>query len=601
MLSPDIIRGRLSSLREKMRQAKVNAVIVPHADPHQSEYPASHWLVREFFSGFDGSAGTLVVTDGAACLITDSRYWLQAARQLADTGIELIKDGLPESPDILRWLCGHLTAGGTVAADGRVMSASGYRDLSEKMRQVGLNLVSEMPWADEIWTERPALPLCPVRVHDEALAGESAGSKLAKLLEAAREAGADCAFVGDLAEIAWLLNIRSNDVIYNPVVTAYLFVSADESILFVDDRKLTEQVCEYLAGLGVRVAPYVDALDFLAGYDPRKKVMMDPARVAYSAFEAAGERVVAVPDPMQRLKAIKNSAQLDGMRRAHIEDGVALTYGFMELLRRLEDGEELTEVSVDEILTRHRAERPGNDGLSFETIAGYAEHGAIVHYSATEESASTLKPEGLLLVDSGAQFPYGTTDITRTISLGHPTDDEILHYTIVLQGTVDLAAACFPEGTRGAQLDVLARAPMWKHGLNYLHGTGHGVGHYLNVHEGPHSIRMQENPVLLEVGMVTSDEPGIYLAGRYGIRLENLLAVVPAMEGECGRFLKFEVLTLFPFDASLTDFSMLTAAQADWLRRYHQQVYDTLSPHLDDAAAMWLYSHCAPFIENGRL
>lgn len=588
----ETINDRLDWLRSQMVLYGYQAVVIPHCDPHQSEYPAAHWLVREFFSGFDGSAGTLVVGLDNAWLMTDSRYWLQAAQQLEGTGIELVKTGLPDSLSLGRLV--GLTAGQPkVAVDPEVYSSKGFKELKDELTRNGGSLDTWNIPVGEIWSDRPELPLCEVIALPDTLTGKSAKEKVSNLSHALKTDSLDGILIGDLAEISWLLNIRSHDVPCNPVVTSYLYISEGINVLFVDERKLTAEVNMHLAAAGVKTAPYAAVHQFLKLLPKDAVIAIDPDRISYGIEQSLGTRAKHRGSMVQLDKAIKNETELQGMRRAHLEDGVALVKGFMEIERRMAQGDKLTEVDVDLILTAARADRPGNDGLSFETIAGYGPNGAIVHYTATEETAATLLPHGLLLVDSGAQFPYGTTDITRTVSLGAPTDEERADYTAVLRGTVDLAAAVFPVGTRGAQLDVLARQWLWRKKLNYLHGTGHGVGCYLNVHEGPHSIRMQENPQPLLPGMVVSDEPGVYLEGKYGIRLENLLAAQDAGDG----FMSFEVLTLYPFEAQLTDFAALTQEERRWLADYHRTVEDRLSPMLNADERAWLHAKCAPYYE----
>lgn len=596
MVETTDIPSRLAVLRNLMSDAGIHALIIPHADPHQSEYPSDHWLARAYFSGFTGSAGVLIVTGNASALMTDSRYWLQAEQQLAGSGIELLKEGLPGVPSMVDWICSHIPGGGVAAVDGDILSASGFESLKADFDKKDIALVAEVPDIYSLWPERPALPQGIVKEHLIEFAGQSAKDKIDLLMKSVNACRADAVLIGDLAEIAWLLNIRCDDVRCNPVATSYFYCSSNRKVFFVDDSKLDTRIRTYFDSMGVGTELYSDVKLFLKSLPEDCKIIVDPSRLSYAVVSEVASRAIPMQSMLQLPKSIKNQVQLEGMKNAHVRDGVALVKGFMQIESAVSSGMSLTELDVDRILTERRAEQPLNDGLSFETIAGYGSHGAIVHYTATADSASRLEADGLLLVDSGGQYQDGTTDITRTISLGYPTEEQRRDYTMVLQGNIDLACAIFPAGTRGAQLDVLARMPMWRHHHNYLHGTGHGVGQYLNVHEGPHSVRMQENPVALQSGMILSDEPGLYLTGKYGIRLENLLVVVKDGEGDYGDYYRFEVLTLYPFDACLTDFTVLTAAQRDWLRQYHVKVLDVLSPYLDDREAQWLYDKCYPFI-----
>ena len=593
------IISRIDALREKMRQANIDATIIPHSDPHQSEYMAPHWHLREFFSGFSGSAGTLVVTVDDARLWTDSRYFLQAADQLEGSSIILMKDGLPSTPSINQYLISTLQPGASVGIDAMTFSVAALNQLKSDLDKAGISLTTDFHPADGIWTERPDLPADKAFIHKTEYAGEEAASKIKRILKEVDQAGAGAIFISALDEIAWLLNIRGNDVRYNPVVTSFLFLAPEGSTLFVEEAKIDDDVKLHLSQLGIGTKPYSRALEFLEALPADTRVLADPATSpAIVPVKLAG-RMVAAPSPVKLPKAIRNDIQIAGLRKAMTRDGVALVNAFMEIERRLAQGDTMTELEVCRVITRHRSLQPLYFDDSFGTIAGYREHGAIVHYEPDEESDATLAPEGLLLIDSGAQYLDGTTDITRTISLGSPTPEECHDFTLVLMGHIDLASALFPEGTRGAQLDVLARRYLWQEGKTFLHGTGHGVGHFLNVHEGPQSIRLQENPVALQPGMLTSNEPGLYVTGKYGIRSENLVLTVPALSTpDGGNFLRFETVTLFPFDTNLVDTSMMTDAQIKWLNDYHKHVYDTLSPHLSADAAQWLARKTEPVMKN---
>ena len=580
---------RLAALRAEMKRAGVDAAIIPQADPHMSEYLASHWQARRFLSGFNGSAGTLVVpAQGPARLWTDSRYFLQAAEQLAGTEIELMKEGLPGTPSIEAWLTQTLPAGTTVGVDAMLMSVGALRALRATLKAHDIRIETAFDPLRAIWPDRPALPKCEIFVHDEKYAGRAASQKMAEALEGARMHGADAVFVSALDQVAWLLNIRSRDVRYNPVATAFVYLGPEGNILFVDSDKLTDDVRAYLTAQGVTTRPYTSVRAFAMELSTLRRVLLDPASTAYGILEAFGDRAVEAPSPIAMPKACKNDVQIAGVCEAMKRDGVALVHSLMELEKRLAAGEEVTEMDVAEILRRKRSEQPLFFDESFGTIAGYGPHGAIVHYEADEASNATLRREGLLLIDSGAQYLDGTTDITRTICLGEPTQQERSDFTLVMKGHIALATAIFPEGTAGTQLDALARQYLWRHGLSYLHGTGHGVGHFLNVHEGPQSIRLNYVPAPLTPGMITSNEPGLYREGVHGIRCENLVLTVPAFDTEFGRFYKFRTLTLFPFDTRLFATEMMTEAELTWVNAYNEHVREELTPALDAEAAAWL-------------
>ncbi len=587
------ITSRIAALRDRMRGAGIDATIVPQTDPHMGEYLAEHWQVRRWLSGFTGSAGSLVVTLDKAYVWADSRYWLQAAAQLEGTPIGVMEDGKPQTPEIIDFLCETLPAGATVGVDGAVFSMTEARSMESKLEHYGKKLRVDFDPVAGLWIDRPALPSSEVFIHEEKYAGESAGEKMDKVLKQTEASGADSIFISDLAEVAWILNLRSSDVSCNPVLTSFLYLAPQGSALFIDKTKVTPEVNAYLAGIGVAVQPYNSALEFLNALPSTARVLVNPAQTSSAVFDALGSKAVEGVSPVALFKAVKNPVQIAGFRAAMERDGAALVAGVMELEERLAAGEQLTEITVDEILTAHRRKSPMFFDLSFDTIAGYGANGAIVHYSARPETAATLKPEGLLLIDSGVNYFDGTTDITRTIALGKVSDQMRRDFTLVMKGHIALATAEFPEGTSGAQLDVLARISLWKHGLSYGHGTGHGVGHFLNVHEGPQRIALTGNPTPLMPGMVTSDEPGVYRAGEYGIRCENLILTIPAETTEFGNFYKFEVLTLFPFDLRLFDTSIMTDDEIAWVNNYHETVRARLLPHLDEKQARWLETRTA--------
>lgn len=596
-MKEDIIR-RIECLRAIMAREGISASIIPHSDPHQSEYPGDHWQARRFLSGFTGSAGTLVVTADKALLWTDSRYFIQGAEQLAGTGIELMKSSMPDTPTINQYLASSLPAGSTVGTDGLLLSYRDAEALRSSLSKAGIRLDLGFDPIPELWPERPTMPLDPVFIHQAEHAGTDATEKLSAIRRHLEEENVDAILLSALDETAWTLNLRGNDVKHSPVVTSYLYITRTGGTLFVAPEKITPEVAEYLDAKGIKTAPYSELPDFIAGVT-EPAVAVDPATTSARVMELLGVKATPLPSPVPLMKAVKNPTEIEGFRRSLVRDGVALVRAHMELERRIREGVPTDEMTVCEIWRRRRSEQELFFDESFGTIAGYAPHGAIVHYSPTEESAAPIGTDSLLLIDSGAQYLDGTTDITRTIHLGTPTADQRHHFTLVLKGNLDLAMAVFPEGTRGAQLDILAHEPLWREGLTYLHGTGHGVGHFLNVHEGPHQIRMNDIPTTLRAGMVVTDEPGLYLEGRYGIRCENMLLVVPAMETEAGRFLRFDVLTLFPFDRKLIDSSLLSPEELDFLNSYHKRVYEALQAYLTDDERSWLAAATAPIHKAG--
>ena len=581
----------LEALRDLMRSKHIDAVIIPGTDPHQSEYPSEHWKFRDYVSGFTGSNGTAVVTLDDAGLWTDSRYFLQAAEQLEDSGFTLRKENIPGEPTVLEWLGEVLDEDAVVGVDGRLFSLIEANRIEMFCAQNGFMFAPDFRAAEAIWTDRPARPMNPAFVHDEALAGEDVDSKVSRVVDALDAADADGLLITALDEIAWLLNLRGSDVDYTPVVIAFAYVSADERVLFIDSEKVTSEVKDHLKKYGVKIKDYDDIEKFLGKISSTATVMVDPNRVSDALGQAMICNKTYMASPVIALKGVKNECQIAGFRQAMLYDGAAMVRMMMWLEQNVANG--ITEMDVDRRLQQERAAYASNRGDSFHMIAGYKDHGAIVHYEATDESAYTLAPEGLLLIDTGGQYLEGTTDITRTISLGNPTAAEKHDYTLILKGHLALARAVFPKGTMGVQLDVLARGPLWNEGMTYLHGTGHGVGHFLGCHEGPQSIRMEANPTPLELGMVTSNEPGIYKTGEYGIRTENLLLCVPACSNEeWGEFYKFESLTLFPYDTTLMDMDMLSREEVKQINDYHAMVCERLRPLLSADEAQWLEQKC---------
>ena len=568
-----------------MQREHLDAVIIPTTDPHNSEYTADHWKGREWISGFNGSAGTAVVAMSGAALWTDYRYFLAAEEQLRGTEYRLMKERVQGTPTIAEWLASQQVE--NVSIDGSVVSASVVRELQKELRQHGgMTLRTNWDPLQRIWMDRPAIPTSPVSIHPLEYAGEAAHDKLQRIRKALRQEHADGMLVAALDDIAWTLNLRGQDVHCTPVFVSYLLISSTGAILYINREKLSPEVTAYLKAEGVGVDDYANVGKGLKDYF-EYNILMDPDEVNATLFGKANCQVVEAASPIPALKAVKNEREIAGFRQAMLRDGIAMVK-FLKWLRPAVEAGGQTEMSVTEKLCQLRSEQPLYCDLSFDTIAGYEAHGAIVHYEATPETDVPLRPEGLLLIDSGAQYQDGTTDITRTIALGPVTDEQKHIYTLVLKGHIQLAMARFPQGTCGTQLDVLARQAMWRENMNYLHGTGHGVGSYLCVHEGPHQIRMNHVPQPLLPGMTVTDEPGLYLAGKFGVRTENVLLVKGSGVGENGPFLGFEVLTLCPIDTAPIDFTMLTQEETDWLSWYHQQVYDHLAPHLDEEERTWL-------------
>ena len=600
------VNQRLESLREVMRREHLSAFIFPSTDPHQGEYVPDHWKGREFISGFNGSAGTAVVTLTSAALWTDSRYFIAAEEQLKGTEFQLMKLKIEGTPTIAEWIGRECGPGAEVAVDGMVNSASDVKELiADLRREGGITLRTNLDPLRQIWTRRPPIPLNPVEIYPLEYAGEAAHDKIARIREALRKQHADGMLMSALDDIAWTLNLRGTDVHCNPVFVSYLLVSSKDVTLYINKVKLSPEVLAYLKSEGVKVADYDQVKQGLKDYF-EYNILLDPSEVNFTLYEVVRNKgklnsapkteIVEAESPVKRMKTVKNEREIQGFRSAMLKDGIALTkflYWLSSYIGRPEISE-LTEMSIDEKLTSLRAKQPLYRDISFDTIAGYGEHGAIVHYEATPDTDIPLQPRGLLLLDSGAQYLDGTTDITRTIALGPLTEEEKKVYTLVLKGHIQIELCKFPSGASGTQIDILARKDMWREGLNYLHGTGHGVGTYLNVHEGPHQFRMEWKPAPLVAGMTITDEPGIYLAGKFGCRTENTLLIVPYKETEFGKFLQFDSLTLCPVDTTPIIPEMLLAEEIAWLNQYHQRVFDILSPHLSADEAAWLREACAP-------
>lgn len=586
----NVINDRLASLREVMRREHLAAFIFPSTDAHQSEYVAAHWQGREWISGFNGSAGTVVVTLTSAALWTDSRYFLAAEEQLKGTEYQLMKLKVEGTPTIAQWLAQELAdvESPEVGIDGMVNSYHSATALISDLRKLGgISVRTNFDPLSIVWKNRPAIPQNPVEIQPMEYAGESVSSKITRIRKALRELHADGMLVSALDDIAWTLNLRGTDVHCNPVFVSYLLISSDEVKLFVDEEKVSVEVRSYLQENGISLYIYNKVEEALRNYS-EYNILLDGDETSYYLWKTVKcQEIVAATSPIPAMKAVKNATEIQGYRNAMLRDGVAMVKFLIWLKPAVEAGGQ-TEISIDKKLTSLRAEQPLFRDISFDTIAGYATHGAIVHYEATPETDIPLKPEGLILIDSGAQYQDATTDITRTIALG-PVTEEMKHiYTLVLKAHIQLELVKFPDGASGTQLDAVGRECMWREGLNFLHGTGHGVGSYLNVHEGPHQIRMEWMPAPLRAGMTLTDEPGLYLAGKFGVRTENTVLITDYKKTEFGKFLQIEPLTLCPIDTTPIDTNIMLPEEIDWLNQYHQKVYEKLAPYLSETEKKWL-------------
>ena len=586
----NVINDRLASLREVMRREHLAAFIFPSTDAHQSEYVAAHWQGREWISGFNGSAGTVVVTLTSAALWADSRYFLAAEEQLKGTEYQLMKLKIEGTPTIAQWLAQELAdvESPEVGIDGMVNSYHSATALISDLRKLGgISVRTNFDPLSIVWKNRPAIPQNPVEIQPMEYAGESVSSKITRIRKALRELHADGMLVSALDDIAWTLNLRGTDVHCNPVFVSYLLISSDEVKLFVDEEKVSAEVRSYLQENGISLYIYNKVEEALRNYS-EYNILLDGDETSYYLWKTVKcQEIVAATSPIPAMKAVKNATEIQGYRNAMLRDGVAMVKFLMWLKPAVEAGGQ-TEISIDKKLTSLRAEQPLFRDISFDTIAGYAAHGAIVHYEATPETDIPLKPEGLVLIDSGAQYQDATTDITRTIALG-PVTEEMKHiYTLVLKAHIQLELVKFPDGASGTQLDAVGRECMWREGLNFLHGTGHGVGSYLNVHEGPHQIRMEWMPAPLRSGMTLTDEPGLYLAGKFGVRTENTVLITDYKKTEFGKFLQIEPLTLCPIDTTPIDTNIMLPEEIDWLNQYHQKVYEKLAPYLSEIEKKWL-------------
>lgn len=584
------IAARLAALREEMRREHLSAFIFPSSDPHNSEYVPSRWEGRKWISGFDGSAGTAVVTLHSAALWTDSRYFLAAEEQLAGTEFQLMRERVEGTPSIAEWIATEIEGAESteIGVDGMCMTYAECSDLKTDLNHNGgITVRTNLDILDRIWTDRPSVPLNPVSIQPIEYAGESCHDKLGRIRSSLLRRGAGGMLMTQLDDIAWTLNLRGTDVHCTPVFVAWLIVAEEVAVLYIKDEKLSPEVKEYLNAEGVAVDDYDNIIDALNSYDGYT-LLIDPATTNYTLSQLRGNfNLVSAPSPVPEMKAIKNEVECNGFRNAMQRDGVAMVK-FLKWLEEVVPKGCETELSVSAKLRQLRAEQPLFKDESFDTIAGYEEHGAIVHYEPTPDTDVPLRPEGFLLLDSGAQYLDGTTDITRTIQLGKVTDLHRRVYTLVLKGHLSLQNLCFPRGAAGTQLDAVARVAMWREGMNFMHGTGHGVGSYLSVHEGPHQIRQEYRPAPMLEGMTVTDEPGLYLAGKFGVRIENTLLTVPYMTTEFGKFLRFEPLTLCPIDTRPIVVDMLSTEELGLLNAYHKMVYERLSPMLDEEHKAWL-------------
>ena len=595
------INQRLEKLREVMRREHLSAFIFPSTDAHQSEYVADHWQGRAWISGFNGSAGTAVVTMRSAAMWTDSRYFIAAEEQLRDTEFQLMKLKVEGTPTISDWIASELSQNEDecreVGLDGMVNSYNDTMALISDLRKAGgITVRTNFDPLEQIWMNRPAIPENPVEIQSLNFAGETVDDKIQRIRKALREHHADGILVSALDDIAWTLNLRGTDVHCNPVFVSYLLISSDQVSLFVNPKKISSEVKAYLDEHGISLFDYNQVEEGLESYADYN-ILLDGDETSFCLWKSVKcQEIIAAKSPIPVMKAVKNATEIEGYHRAMLRDGVAMVK-FLKWLKPAVEAGGQTEMSIDKKLTSLRAEQNLFRDISFDTIAGYQAHGAIVHYEATPETDAPLLPEGLILIDSGAQYQDGTTDITRTIALG-PVTEEMKHvYTLVLKGHIQLELAKFPDGASGTQIDALSRECMWREGYNFLHGTGHGVGSYLNVHEGPHQIRMEWKPTPLRAGMTVTDEPGLYLKGKFGVRIENTLLIKDFVETTFGKFLQMESLTLCPIDTAPIDVDMLLLEEVEWLNAYHREVFEKLSPYLEDEEVGWLAEATKPLVK----
>ena len=579
---------KLASIRQVMKEKGVDAYIIPSSDPHISEYLPDRYKCIAWTSGFTGSAGTLVITQDFAGLWTDSRYFVQANEQLAGTGFELVKLQAQGKPEYATWLANKLEKGQLVAFDGNLAAVAVAQAVQDELLPLGIQVDGHIDILADIWEGRPALPTAKAYLLDVATTGQSTKDKLAAIRGKLKAKRTTTHFVSSLDDLAWILNIRGNDVKCNPVVLGFLLIDGDKNTLYIQSGKLSDADIASLNASGVTVEEYEKAFEAIRQINS-ENILLDPKRTCFAIYDAVPDSVKIIEDlnPSTLLKAVKNETELEHTRNAMRKDGVALTKFFKWLEENVASGN-LSEISIAERLQQFRSELDGFVDISFDTIAGYLEHGALPHYKATDESNATLKPEGLLLVDSGGQYLDGTTDITRVVSLGNITAEERVDYTLVLKGTIEGSTAIFPKGTRGYQIDAITRHPLWSKLRNYGHGTGHGVGFFLNVHEGPHVFNSAAIDIPVEAGMITSIEPGLYREGQYGIRIENLVHSKVIESNYFGEFMDFETLTICYIATDLVDKTILDQKHIDWLNQYNSWVFDQLSPSLSEEEKTWL-------------
>jgi Xaa-Pro aminopeptidase len=586
---------RIQNLRTKMAANSIDVCIIPGSDAHISEYLADHWKIRDYLCGFTGSAGTLVVGGDSAWLWTDSRYYLQAEEELAGTGVKLVKEGLPDVPDYTDWISANLSPGSKVAINATCFSVEKARQMGRTLHKKQIQLETKFTLAEDVWETRPAIPGTPVNEHLDKYSGRSRKEKIELVRQTLRKKGGTHYITGALDEIAWVLNLRGDDIFYNPVFHAFMIISQDYVSLFINPNKLTSAIGKKLSNEKIRINLYQDIYSQLSELPDHALVFIDPNRNNWALFDSIPHSIPKMEGTgiITHLKAVKTDTEIKNIRQTMIQDGVAMVK-FLKWLEKEVPTGKVTELLASECLTKFRAENPDFQGESFSTISGYGPHGAIVHYAVSPESDVKLEQKGVYLVDSGGQYPTGTTDITRTVALGPVQEQVKMDYTLVLKGHIALALAVFPKGTRGVHLDAFARRPLWKERLNYGHGTGHGVGFFLNVHEGPQSIRTQDNGIEIEPGMITSNEPGVYRAMEYGIRTENLMLTKEAGESDFGTFFDFETLTLCPIDTSLVLGDMLTPEETEWLNNYHREVFEKIAPKLNPQEKAWLKEKTSP-------
>ncbi|MDD4724999.1 MAG: aminopeptidase P family protein [Fermentimonas sp.] len=590
------IPERLEAMRKFMGENNLDAFIIPSTDAHLSEYPPKHWESRKWISGFTGSAGTAVVTKEKAGVWTDSRYFIQAADELKDTGFDLFKMGQPDTPDMTDWIIEQVGNGGTVGIDGLVYASSDAKSLKNRLESKNIMLNTDFDPFAIIRSDRPEIPKNQIFTLPVEVAGESVNSKIDRINAELKKVEADGIIIVTLDAVAWTFNMRGNDVEYNPVAVAYAYVSEKETVLFIDPDKINEETAYAYKEQGIKIGDYNEIFEYIANLPGNSTICVTGSKINWKLLQTipGSCKILDIPSPVDMMKSIKNETELLGFRNAMVKDGVALVKFYMWLEKAIPTGE-VTEVTIEEKLHEFRSQQEDFVGDSFGTIAGYASNGAVIHYHAAPETCLTVKPEGLLLIDSGGQYKDGTTDITRTVAVGKLTKQMKADYTNVLKGHIALSTAIFPEGTRGSQLDILARKALWENCLTYWHGTGHGIGHFLNVHEGPQSIRLEENPTLIKPGMVTSNEPGLYRANQYGVRIENLIVAQEYQKTEeFGTFYNFETITLCPIDTNPISKKLLTKSEKKWLNKYHKMVYSKLKKHLNKDEKAWLKNKTAP-------